>query len=131
MRQDNYCVYIVDWLLPDMNGVEVTRRIRKEMGEDVPIIVLTTAISPFSATSRVKPASSRMAWAISWFSSLSSASRMRPVWRSGSTLAALTSSGVSALITERRQRRSSERNRGLLQKAVTPASLASSSMSDP
>ncbi len=41
MRQDNYCVYIVDWLLPDMNGVEVTRRIRKEMGEDVPIIVLT------------------------------------------------------------------------------------------
>ncbi len=41
MRKDNYCVYIIDWLLPDMNGVEVTRRIRKEMGEDVPIIVLT------------------------------------------------------------------------------------------
>ncbi len=41
MRQDNYCVYIIDWLLPDMNGVEVARRIRKEMGEDVPIIVLT------------------------------------------------------------------------------------------
>ena len=41
MRQDNYCVYIIDWLLPDMNGVEVTRRIRKEMGDDVPIIVLT------------------------------------------------------------------------------------------
>lgn len=40
-RGDNYCVYIVDWLLPDMNGVEVTRRIRKEMGEEVPIIVLT------------------------------------------------------------------------------------------
>ncbi|MCI8516107.1 MAG: response regulator [Hungatella sp.] len=41
MRGDNYSVYIVDWLLPDMNGIEVTRRIRKEMGEDVPIIVLT------------------------------------------------------------------------------------------
>jgi PAS domain S-box-containing protein len=40
-RGDNYCVYIIDWLLPDMNGIEVTRRIRKEMGEDVPIIVLT------------------------------------------------------------------------------------------
>ncbi len=40
-RNDNYCVYIIDWRLPDMNGVEVTRRIRKEMGEDVPIIVLT------------------------------------------------------------------------------------------
>ncbi len=40
-RGDNYSVYIIDWLLPDMNGVEVTRRIRKEMGEDVPVIVLT------------------------------------------------------------------------------------------
>ncbi len=41
MRDDSYCVYIIDWLLPDMNGIEVTRRIRKEMGEDVPVIVLT------------------------------------------------------------------------------------------
>ena len=41
MRKDNYSVYVIDWMLPDMNGIEVTRRIRKEMGEDVPIIVLT------------------------------------------------------------------------------------------
>ncbi|MCI9239137.1 MAG: response regulator [Dorea sp.] len=41
MRGDNYSVYIIDWLLPDMNGIEVTRRIRKEMGEDVSIIILT------------------------------------------------------------------------------------------
>ncbi|MCI9168248.1 MAG: response regulator [Dorea sp.] len=40
-RGDNYSVYIIDWLLPDMNGVEVTRRIRKEMGDNVPVIVLT------------------------------------------------------------------------------------------
>lgn len=40
-RGDSYSVYIIDWLLPDMNGIEVTRRIRKEMGEDVPVIVLT------------------------------------------------------------------------------------------
>lgn len=40
-RGDVYTVYIVDWMLPDMNGVEVTRRIRKEMGEDVPIIILS------------------------------------------------------------------------------------------
>ena len=40
-RGDEYLVYIIDWLLPDMNGVEVTRRIRKEMGDDVPVIVLT------------------------------------------------------------------------------------------
>ncbi|MDE7112849.1 MAG: response regulator, partial [Acetatifactor sp.] len=41
MRSDDYSVYIVDWLLPDMNGVEVTRRIRKETGQNVPVIVLT------------------------------------------------------------------------------------------
>lgn len=41
MRNTSYSVYIVDWLLPDMNGVEVARRIRKETGENVPIIVLT------------------------------------------------------------------------------------------
>lgn len=41
MRGDDFTVYIVDWLLPDMNGIEVTRRIRKEMGENVPVIVLT------------------------------------------------------------------------------------------
>ena len=41
MRNDVYSVYIIDWLLPDMNGVEVARRVRKEIGEQVPIIVLT------------------------------------------------------------------------------------------
>ncbi len=41
MRGDGYRVYVIDWMLPDMNGVEVARRIRKEMGEDVPIIVMT------------------------------------------------------------------------------------------
>ncbi|MCI8799947.1 MAG: response regulator [Lachnospiraceae bacterium] len=41
VRGDSYSVYIIDWLLPDMNGIEVTRRIRKEMGEEVPVIVLT------------------------------------------------------------------------------------------
>ncbi len=41
MREDNYCVYIIDWMLPDMNGIEVTRRIRKETGGNVPVIVLT------------------------------------------------------------------------------------------
>ncbi len=41
MRDDNYSVYIVDWLLPDMNGIEVARRIRMEIGDQVPIIGLT------------------------------------------------------------------------------------------
>ncbi|MCM1023409.1 MAG: response regulator [Prevotella sp.] len=41
MRKDNYNVYIVDWLLPDINGIEVVRRIRKETDDNSPIIVLT------------------------------------------------------------------------------------------
>lgn len=41
MRGDIYVVYVIDWMLPDMNGVEVARRIRKEMGDEVPIILLT------------------------------------------------------------------------------------------
>ncbi|MEY8339499.1 response regulator [Lachnospiraceae bacterium 62-35] len=40
-RGDRYYVYIIDWLLPDMNGIEVTRRIRKEVGDEAPVIVLT------------------------------------------------------------------------------------------
>ena len=41
MRNTDYSVYIVDWLLPDMNGVEVARRIRKETGGKAPVIILT------------------------------------------------------------------------------------------
>ncbi len=41
MRDDIYDVYVIDWLLPDMNGIEVTRRVRQVMGDNVPVIVLT------------------------------------------------------------------------------------------
>ncbi len=41
MREDHYSAYIIDWRLPDMNGVEVTRRIREEIGKDVPVIVMS------------------------------------------------------------------------------------------
>ena len=40
-QDDEYSAYIIDWLMPDMNGVEVARRIRKEAGENTPIIILT------------------------------------------------------------------------------------------
>ena len=38
---DAYKVYIIDYLMPDMNGIETVRRIRRVIKEDVPIIVLT------------------------------------------------------------------------------------------
>ena len=38
---DRFSVFIIDWLIPDMNGIEVVRRIRKLIGDDCPIIILT------------------------------------------------------------------------------------------
>ncbi|MDO4502854.1 MAG: response regulator [Coriobacteriia bacterium] len=35
-----YHAYIIDWLMPDMNGIEVTRQIRA-LGDQTPIIILT------------------------------------------------------------------------------------------
>ena len=38
---DSFKVYIIDWIMPDMNGIETTRRIRKVIGDECPIIILT------------------------------------------------------------------------------------------
>ncbi len=40
-QNDVYSAYIIDWLMPDMNGIEVVRRIRGIIGEETPIIILT------------------------------------------------------------------------------------------
>lgn len=40
-QDDAYAAYIIDWLMPDMNGVEVVRRIRGIIGDETPIIILT------------------------------------------------------------------------------------------
>ena len=38
---DEYGAYIIDWLMPDMNGIETVRRIRRVIGDTYPIIILT------------------------------------------------------------------------------------------
>ncbi len=38
---DEYHAYIIDWLLPDLNGIEVVRRIRTVVGDSAPIIIIT------------------------------------------------------------------------------------------
>lgn len=38
---DEFYAYIIDWLMPDMNGIETVRRIRRVIGESRPIIILT------------------------------------------------------------------------------------------
>lgn len=40
-QHDAYCAYIIDWLMPDMNGIEVIRRIRQKVGDTALIIILT------------------------------------------------------------------------------------------
>ena len=38
---DEFYVYIIDWALPDLNGIEVVRKLREIVGEDIPIVILT------------------------------------------------------------------------------------------
>lgn len=38
---DEFGVYIIDWLIPDMNGIEIVRQIRRVIGNSVPIFILT------------------------------------------------------------------------------------------
>ena len=40
-RQDSFEVFIIDWLMPDMNGIETVRRIRRVIGDETPIIIVT------------------------------------------------------------------------------------------
>lgn len=37
-----YYAYIIDWLIPDINGIEVARRIRRIPGNEAPIYILTS-----------------------------------------------------------------------------------------
>ena len=40
-QNDAFKAYIIDWLMPDMNGIETVRRIRGVVGDETPIIILT------------------------------------------------------------------------------------------
>ena len=40
-QADQFRVFIIDWLMPDLNGIETVRRIRRVIGDCVPIIILT------------------------------------------------------------------------------------------
>lgn len=40
-NDDEFSAYIIDWMMPDMNGIETVRRIRAIIGDSKPIIILT------------------------------------------------------------------------------------------
>lgn len=42
---DPFYSYIIDWLMPQMDGIETVRRIRKIIGGEAPIIAMTANAS--------------------------------------------------------------------------------------
>ena len=41
-RREDYDLLLIDWKMPEMDGVETTKRIREIVGHDTPIIILTS-----------------------------------------------------------------------------------------
>ena len=41
LDDDPFDAYIVDWLMPDQNGIETVRQIRRVVGDTAPVIILT------------------------------------------------------------------------------------------
>lgn len=40
-QKDDFFAVILDWVMPDMNGLETVRVIREKLGDDVPIIIIS------------------------------------------------------------------------------------------
>ena len=41
LDDDPFSAYIIDWLMPDQNGIETVRQIRRVVGDTAPVIILT------------------------------------------------------------------------------------------
>ena len=40
-KSDDYQIILLDWKMPDMDGLETTRELRKHLGENVPILIIS------------------------------------------------------------------------------------------
>ncbi len=40
-QNEAYGIFFIDWVMPDMNGIELVRRLRKTIRKEIPIIILT------------------------------------------------------------------------------------------
>ena len=40
-QKNDYNLILIDWKMPDVDGIETARRIRKIVGRDVTIVILT------------------------------------------------------------------------------------------
>lgn len=41
-KQEGYQIILLDWKMPDMDGVETSRQLRKILGKDVPILIISS-----------------------------------------------------------------------------------------
>ena len=41
IRRDSFDLYLLDWVVPVLSGIEVLRKLRSEMGDNTPVIVAT------------------------------------------------------------------------------------------
>ncbi|MBU2677450.1 MAG: response regulator transcription factor [Gammaproteobacteria bacterium] len=42
VKRDSFDLYVLDWILPDMSGIDVLKKVRREMDDDTPVIIATS-----------------------------------------------------------------------------------------
>ena len=58
-KNDPYNVCLIDWKMPNMNGIEATRRIRQAYGQDV-VVIVVSAYEHYQASESAKMAGASM-----------------------------------------------------------------------
>lgn len=41
VRRDSFDLYVLDWMLPDLSGIEVLKKLRREMSDYTPVVIVT------------------------------------------------------------------------------------------
>lgn len=41
VRRDSFDMYVLDWVLPDLSGIEVLKKLRTEMADYTPVVIAT------------------------------------------------------------------------------------------
>lgn len=41
VRRESFDLYVLDWVLPDLSGIEVLRKLRSEMSDFTPVVIVT------------------------------------------------------------------------------------------
>ena len=41
IRRESYDLYLLDWMLPDLSGIEVLKKLREELSDNTPVVIVT------------------------------------------------------------------------------------------